>query len=595
MKKRIFSASPFILGLATLFPHFSNAQAGSGSESIHLNQIGFYPSGPKMAIVVGSKATKFSLISAANQKDTVFAGALVNGGTWEPSDEQTSKADFSTFSKSGSYIVHVNGLGNSFPFDILPNVNEEVAKASLKAYYFQRTAIELTPEFAGKYARAAGHPDDKVIVHPSAAFGKRTAGSIIKSSKGWYDAGDYNKYIVNSGISTYTLLALYEDFKLYSDGLKLNIPESKNQLPDLIDEINWNLRWMITMQDPEDGGVYHKLTNPNFDGSVQPKDATAPRYVVKKSTAAALDFAAVMAQASRIYKDFAKQMPGFSDSCLAASKKAYAWAKKNPTVYYIQSELTDPVVVTGAYDDMNVKDEFFWAASELFIATGDVTYFKDAQVEASLAENVKIPDWQSVGMLGVYTLASNASKFPANKEVTAELTLAKTKFVEAAKSLKTKAFTSAYGVPMGTEMSDFVWGSNAVAGNQGVFLLKAYLLSQDKSLVDAAEANADYLLGRNATGYSFLTGFGEKSPKNPHHRPSESDGIAEPVPGLLAGGPNPGQQDLPHCNGKTYPSAKAGLSYMDVQCSYASNEIAINWNAPFAYIVNALEAIKKTK
>lgn len=585
MKKTVFSA----LGCAlALFPQLTNAQ----SENIKLNQIGFYPTGQKMAVVVGAKTSKFSLISSSNKKDTVFSGELKKASIWEPSGEEVSKANFSSFTKPGSYVVAVKGLVDSYPFEINATVNALAAAASLKMYYYQRTAIELTPEFAGKFARAAGHPDDKVIVHNSAASSKRPAGTIINSSKGWYDAGDYNKYIVNSGISTYTLLALYEDFPAYSDALKLNIPESKNQAPDLIDEINWNLRWMLTMQDPEDGGVYHKLTNPNFDGSVQPKDATNPRYVVQKTTAAALDFAAVMAQANRVYKGFSKQFPGLADSCLAASKKAYNWAKKNPTVYYIQSELKDPAIVTGAYDDMNVKDEFFWAASELFVATADMAYFKDANIATSGAEMLRIPDWQSVGTLGIYSLVRSADKFATNKEVATALKELKTKFLAYAKNLQTKTVASAYGVPMGTDMNDFVWGSNAVAGNQSVFLTKAYLLTKDQTLLDAAQANVDYILGRNGVGYCFLTGFGTKSTKIPHHRPSESDGIEEPVPGMIAGGPNPGQQDLPHCNGKTYPSNKAALSYMDVQCSYASNEIAINWNAPFAYSVNALEALK---
>ena len=585
MKKTVFSA----LGCAlALFPQPSNAQ----SENIRLNQIGFYPTGQKTAIVIGSKATKFSLVSASNQKDTIFSGELQKANVWEPSGEEASKADFSNFTKPGAYVIAVKGLGESYPFEINATVNASAAVASLKMYYYQRTAIELAPEFAGKFARAAGHPDDKIIVHNSAASAKRPAGTIINSSKGWYDAGDYNKYIVNSGITMYTLLAIYEDFPVYSDALKLNIPESKNQAPDVIDEINWNLRWMLTMQDPEDGGVYHKLTNPNFDGSVQPKDATSPRYVVQKTTAAALDFAAVMAQANRIYKGFSKQFPGLADSCLAASKKAYNWAKKNPTVYYIQSELKDPAIVTGAYDDMNVKDEFFWAASELFVATGDMAYFKDANIASLATEMLRIPDWQSVGTLGIYSLVRSADKFASNTEATAAIKDLKTKFLTYAKNLQTKTVASAYGVPMGTDINDFVWGSNAVAGNQSVFLTKAYLLTKDQTLLDAAQANVDYILGRNGVGYCFLTGFGTKSTKIPHHRPSESDGIEEPVPGMIAGGPNPGQQDLPHCNGKTYPSNKAALSYMDVQCSYASNEIAINWNAPFAYSINALEAIK---
>jgi endoglucanase len=88
--------------------------------------------------------------------------------------------------------------------------------------------------------------------------------------------------------------------------VKLNIPESNNQVPDVLDESLWNLRWMLTMQDPEDGGVYHKLTNAKFDGMIMPDKAVAPRYVVQKSTAATLDFAAVMAQASRVFSNYDK-------------------------------------------------------------------------------------------------------------------------------------------------------------------------------------------------------------------------------------------------------------------------------------------------
>ncbi len=140
---------------------------------------------------------------------------------------------------------------------------------------------------------------------------------------------------------------------------------------------------------------------------------------------------------------------------------------------------------------------------------------------------------------------------------------------------------------MGGRKSDFVWGSNAVCANQGVAFIQAYQLCQDKKYLNHALANLDYLMGRNGTGYAFVTGFGDKMPLAPHHRPSESDGIAEPVPGLLVGGPNPGQQDK--CE---YSSSVADESYTDLECSYASNEIAINWNAPLVYLAAGIEALQ---
>jgi endoglucanase len=75
---------------------------------------------------------------------------------------------------------------------------------------------------------------------------------------------------------------------------------------------------------------------------------------------------------------------------------------------------------------------------------------------------------------------------------------------------------------------------------------------------------------------------------HPHHRPSEADGIVDPVPGLLIGGPNPGRQD-----GCEYAYREAETSYVDDVCSYASNEIAINWNAPLVYLLHAVRALSR--
>lgn len=564
------------------------AHAQIGSENIRLNQVGFYPNGPKTAIIVNSSAKKFSLLGV-EKKDTVFSGSLVSGGVWPYSNERTTKADFSKFTRLGKYILAVPGVGNSYPFEIALKVNEAVGKAALKSYYYQRTAIELTPEFAGKYARKAGHPDTEVLVHGSAKTATRPEGFKISSSKGWYDAGDYNKYIVNSGISTYTLLAAYEHYPVYFNSLNVNIPESKNDLPDILDEALWNLRWMLTMQD-EDGGVYHKLTNGDFDPFVMPDQATKPRYVIIKTTAASNDFAAVTAQAARVFANFEKQLPGLSDSCLKASIKAYEWAKKNNNITYDQSaasKMGAPEIKTGAYDDANVADEARWAQLELYATTGKPEYYQAAKVNVANM-NLDVPNWQNVGTLGIFSVVHLRNKYPIADEKAIEGQL-----LLLADKLKNHALkASAYGVPMGTDASDFVWGSNAVAANEGVVLLQAYNLTKNKAYLDAAIAALDYLLGRNATGFSFVTGFGGKSTMHPHHRPSEADGIAEPIPGFLAGGPNPGVQDKTNCPEANYPSEKPGMAYLDHVCSYASNEVAINWNAPFVYLALGIEAIK---
>ena len=218
------------------------------TEDIRINQIGFYPNGPKTAIVVESSAEQF-FITTPDVQDTVFTGALSASKTWPYSQESVKQADFSEFTDTGTFVLLVPGLGYSAPFDIKPRVHQEVARATTKAFYFQRMSMELTEEFAGKWARPMGHPDTDVRVHASAASAERPEGTVISSPRGWYDAGDYNKYIINSGISVYTMLAIYEHFPEYSRSLDTNIPESGNAIPDVLDETLWNMRWMLTMQD----------------------------------------------------------------------------------------------------------------------------------------------------------------------------------------------------------------------------------------------------------------------------------------------------------------------------------------------------------
>ncbi|HEY0741759.1 MAG TPA: glycoside hydrolase family 9 protein [Chryseosolibacter sp.] len=552
------------------------------SPDIRLNQIGFYPNAKKIAVVVNDIAADF-YIASPDLKKKYFSGKLSDQKTSPYSPKKTRIADFTSWKVPGTFVVVVPGVGHSHVFDIKKGVHHSVAKASLKSFYFQRFSIPLTEELAGKWKRAAGPSHKQIEVHPSAATQARPAGTIIASPGGWIDAGDYNKYIVNSGISTSTILSAYEDFSSFYDTLRLNIPESKNQIPDILDEALWNLRWMLTMQDPDDGGVYHKCTNAKFDGMVMLDQATTTRYVVQKGTAAALNFAAVTAQASRILKRYQSQLPGLADSCLRASVRAWNWAQQNPDVEYNQNKLNeafDPDIVTGAYGDKTFTDEFMWAAAELSSATNDLKYLKTVDLVADNA--LPVPSWNQVKALAYYTLLKNPR--PLDNALVTEL---KNRLVQAADDLIAGVESRSYNTVMGGSAKDFVWGSSAVAANQGILLLYAYRLTKNEAYANHALANLDYLLGRNATGYSFVTGYGDKTPMHIHHRPSEADGIIEPVPGLLAGGPNPGMQDK--C---TYASSIPDEAYVDDVCSYASNEVAINWNAPLVYLTGALEALQ---
>lgn len=572
--------------LAAFGLYFSPALAQQHSDAVRMNQVGFYPAAPKVAVVASNAADAFEVKDAKSGK-TVLKGKLGAVRASQHSGKHTRLADFSGLRKPGSYVVEIAGLGKSAPFNIGSRVHRDVAEASLKAFYYQRASVEIPEKYAGKWTRAAGHPDDKVLIHASAVSEGRPENTVISSARGWYDAGDYNKYIVNSGITMGTLLSLYEDYPLYFEDFNTNIPESNNGVPDLLDEVVWNLRWMLTMQDPADGGVYHKLTNPRFDGMIMPDAAKNPRYVVQKGTAATLDLVAVMAQASRIFKSFDNKFPGLADSCTTAAVKGWQWAEEHPAVLYNQEAMNrqfDPDVVTGAYGDRSVKDEWIWAACEMFTLTGKSDYLKNIDLE--LQQPFALPTWSQVKALGYYTLLRPHYNVASDRKV---LEVVKKNLFAYVDGLLIDLEKQPYHTVMGKVPQDYAWGSSSVAANQGIALLQAYRLTKDQKYINAALGNLDYLLGRNATGYCFLTGFGSRRVMHPHHRLSIADGVVDPIPGLLSGGPNPGQQDK--CAG--YPNRFADESFTDSDCSYASNEIAINWNAPMVYLAAALEASMK--
>ena len=538
--------------------------ASSFAATAYINQIGYRTTDPKeFALVDGTG--DIAIVDAAGQ--TVLTATPSAATTWKPSGQNVQLVDFSELKTPGTYSITQGGQVLRNDLKIADKVFEDVAKASLKWYYYQRASMALEETYAGQWKRDAGHTNPSAKMHSSTG----TSGTL-NTSKGWYDAGDYGRYIVNSGITTYTLLSLYEHFPEYFKTLKWNIP-AEGTLPDLLAEIKYNLDWMLTMQ-AEDGGVYHKVTTLQFPGDVMPAKDTSPLYVIGKGSAATFDFAGVMAAAYRVYKSFDAT---FATQCLEAAKKAYAWGLQNPKVAF-----NNPIdVATGSYSDGKLDDEKAFAGMELFISTGEASY----KPTLNPAEASIVPAWPEMYGLAVYGAATHAAELGAEAET------AKTMILDIANEFAYVA-TKGFGVVMSND--DFVWGSNAVAGNQGVFLLYAYYLTGEQKYYEAAKKVVDYLLGKNPLDMSFLTGYGTKSAMKPHHRPSTADKVTDPVPGMIVGGPQPGGEDVGseswEC--KDYVSGKMpATAYIDDRCSYATNEVAINWNAPFAYLTGAMEAL----
>lgn len=577
MKKTIFSLAFAAAAIS----------ASAQETEIRLNQVGYYPHQEKVAIIECVKPLKRFSVTDENGKK-VLKGFPSGSAYSSFSSEKSYRIDMSSITKPGTYTLEINKTKATFV--VKKDALDDLCRAGIKAFYYQRSGMPIDAKYAGQWSRPAAHMDTEVLVHPSAATSTRPAGTKISSPKGWYDAGDYNKYIVNSAFAIGQMLNVYPLTEEYLRNLEVNIPESGNYVPDFLNELYYNLEWMLTMQD-EDGGLYHKLTDPNFDPFVMPKDCHQTRYVVQKTTCASLDFAACMAMASRIYAPYERQFPGFSQKALDAAKKAYIWALKNPEVYYRQNELNKkytPQIYTGTYDDENAKDELFWASVELYLATGNDVYMQE--IEANKPKNIIVPVWGNVGALGLtsWLMNWNCSTKLRTPEVIPMEEFAKNKLVEWANNYIENSGKSMYLAPFGNKKSDFHWASMAEgAATEAILLLQAYKVTKDKRYLINARRNADYMLGRNPLGMCFITGFGKKSPMNPHHRISSADGIKEPIPGLLVGGPNATANE-----GKYYESEQPDKRYADNQGSFTTNEIAINWNAALVALTAALQTLQ---
>lgn len=541
------------------------------TAAIKVDQVGYLSSSPKVALV-SAPGNGFA-VKRVSDGATVLEGKLSAPATDQDTGDTLQAADFSSLKTAGNYYLEIAGVGRSWSFAIGPDVYNRAYYLAMRGFYGQRcgTAVDMGPEFA-----AYKHPACHLNGEFQESSGKQGPRPNIG---GWHDAGDYGRYVVNSGISTGSVLWAYEMFPAKVRKVKLNIPESGNDTPDILNEARFNLEWMLKMQD-DDGGSWHKQTSTHFSGFVMPQDDTLPSEVIGtgstpfKSTCATADLAAVAAIAARVYAPFDKK---FAAQNLAAAKKAWQWAEQNPNVTF----KNPPGVGTGEYGDDNCSDERLWAAAELWRTTGEASYnqyfLTSYRMFIDLLHKPDAESWRQVAPMGLWTYAL-AKRKDADPKAVAQI---KQLTTVAAQQVVEETANNPYRVSLLTK--DYVWGSNGVAANYGVQLLVANTFSPNPAFVNTALDNLHYLLGRNTFSLSWVTQLGANPYRHPHHRPSGAGNIDEPWPGLLSGGPNAGRQDevlkkLP----ADLPPAKV---YADEQASYASNEIAINWQAMLVFVL----------
>lgn len=577
-------------------------------SDILTNQLGYFTEMTKKATLLSdsSSSVKFDLKDSSGK--SVYNSESKSKGLDEDSGDNVHILDFSDFNKSGTYYLETADGAKSREFEIgNGEMYSYMLYDSLNYFYQNRSGIEIESQYiisgdSTSLARAAGHPSDVATIEQS--WGYTGSSGTQDVTGGWYDAGDHGKYVVNGGISLWTMQNQYEiavknEFQdVYADKT-MSIPENSNGYPDLLDEARYELEWMFKMM-VKDGDyanmVYHKVHDIKWTAlALAPADDTEERIIKPPTTAATLNMAACAAQAYRLWKDID---PTFAEECLNNAKLAYEAAKKHPDMY----APLDESIGGGPYGDDDATDEFYWAACELFLATGDSSYQKDAEasphymkteVKLSGGEDVDSSgtfNWGHVSALGNLSMALHTDKL--NSDASSKLIKS---LCDAADYYKNLTDSQGYGQPYeaGTisyeiDRKGYIWGSNSFVMNNNMIMAYAYELSEDKSYLDGVISGMDYILGRNPVDYSYVTGYGSHAVKNPHHRwwSYQADGNFPEAPnGVLVGGPNSGMQD-PWVKGSGWNPGEIApaKSYMDNIEAWSVNECTINWNTPLAWI-----------
>ena len=535
--------------------------------SVKANHVGYLPMRPKygyignflgavdndIVVLPIDRAPTFE-IREAHSNQVVFAGTATLrqslstyncNGTYTIPDPSVDKrwagekvysCDFSAMTQSGEYYLYAPGFGRSYSFKIGEDTYDEAYRTVMRSLYLNRCGIELSPSYAGQWARPICHAADGVVHSSQTAsplYGGEIVGSTIACPRGWHDAGDYGKYVASSAQPVNDLFVAYEMYpQKFPDGFN-NIPESGNGIPDVLDEVKWEMDWLLSMQAP-DGGVFFKVVTTNWPNWM-PQNDNATRWITEKTTHATAMACAMYAAASRIYRPF---LPVYADTCMAKARRAWAWLEAHPNTYPTTGFHNPSGIGGGEYGDPGETsdvDERAWAAAEIYKTTGesaihDRFLYYYTQHEPTYGWNQFQHNQLRATWAYCTTPFSTNSSYINSYKNSVRIGIEQYDIPR----LDQTTYRCSYRPEVMLYIS---WGSFGISTRYAWSQIKAsYLLGRDYT--NAAAINLDVQMGNNPQNRSYITGVGYDYPKDPLHHPSNTDGITEPVPGLCVFGPH---------------------------------------------------------
>lgn len=538
--------------------------AHASVESIVVNQVGYLESADKSGYIISRSDESLPPVALRSLSgEPGLASLPIKAMPKLVDGRHVSLVDFSKVEHPGWYQLE-SGHISSVPFAIGSDNYRDLNQRLVHALYLQRSGTEVREAVTGMM-RPPSHMNDGVI-YRSDAFNK--SGSRQDTTGGWYDAGDFGKYVATTTVTVARLLEAYRQSPALFSGYHYR----GSQLPAVLDESIYALEWLRKMQ-RGDGAVYRKVSGAQWPAKIAPWQDLQPRYIYGVSTPETAKFAATMAFAARVIKPFNHDL---SRQYLSSAIHAANYLSQHPEQYIDWQPGDDSG--SGPYvknkHDMEPSletdvDDRLWAYAELYLTTGQDKYLQQFE-KLYQSDLLEIFEWKNPALMGVWHLIE-AVDSPFTAQLVTDLD-----------SVAERYHQQALQSPFYVANQRFIWGSNKMTAEAGILMAWADLATGKVERRQSVQSQMDYVLGANPFNMSYVTASGTYAVKNLHHLYQIATGVS--LPGFMVGGPNEKAQ------AGVAPKNLGMLSYIDSDRSYAVNEFAIDYNASLIGLIAVHQA-----
>jgi len=541
------------------------------NPSFKLNQVGYSKRAQVKIVYLSSylgdgesvdlsEYTKFKVCSVPDGRE-VFQGTIEFVTDSDPQGlDKLYKLDISAFNEEGEFYIWVDGLGRSYNFLNGDLASKEIYRIIAKGMYFQRSGTAIEQPYAEQWPRPIAHTQlyvtTKNIVHPWTegtydwGWGSIEVDPNSPSAGDWYvpegpreyygghyDAGDYDTRITHVGVGE-RLMALYENLpERFYDG-QVNIPEAGNGIPDILDEVAWNLKAWEYFQDYAteirglDGGVA-----PGVESYCHPfakgEEDDLPYWMRKVTPYSSFAGAGLFAQAARLFKPFDSVC---AENYLKRAKAAYRYAcnhRDEPWHSEVDLYCQEEYSCDEYYNDFLLESAWCWAAGQLYSTTGEEEYWNHF-VNYKLNNDWAVPYWNFDRWIVLWPMISTKQDEISSgyiQSIKNALLNAADAVVSSINSNGRTGYQAACPHTGGARSLSPLYTGNLNP------VYRAYLLTKEQKYLDAIATCLDFVLGMNPAEMSWMTGAGSVYPMDPRNLNCKFDGVEEPYPGIVIFGP----------------------------------------------------------